>query len=110
MILLVFCRTRNIERTHKDLSSILGLSATTAERLQLERKAKSLKRKYDASSSETGKDKRHAAKVTSLMRMGDDDKSTSHKSERLSTTPTTKNISESKPKMSGNVIDSTKQK
>jgi hypothetical protein len=61
MILLVFCRTGNIERTHKDLSSILGLSATKAKRLQLERKAKSHKRKYDASSSETGKDKRHAA-------------------------------------------------
>ena len=66
------------------------MSVTTADTIHLARKAKARKQQYNLSNSEKGKDKRHDATMTRLIRMGKEDNKTKHKSERLSTTESTK--------------------
>ena len=90
MILLVFCRTGSIEDTHKELSALLDLSTTSAERVQLSRKRKKREQNGKQASSDIGKERRHAAKITSLIRMGKEDSKKVHRSEKLPTTKSTK--------------------
>jgi hypothetical protein len=44
MIMLVFCRTGNIEETHEELSELLGLNITNIEVMKLMQKSKKRKR------------------------------------------------------------------
>ena len=90
MILLVFCRTGNIEDTHNELGSILGLSTTTAETLRLAKNKRKREKSKERDQSEARKDARHEAKVTALLRMGKEDSKTMHRSEKLSTTKPSK--------------------
>lgn len=86
MILLVFCRTGNIEETHQELSDILGLDITSAETRRLASTSKKRKQNREMAESETGKRRRHESKITTAIRMGKEDSKTKHKSEKLSTT------------------------
>jgi len=45
MILLVFCRTGNIDETHKELAVLLNLNVTGAEIVQLAKKKQGTKEK-----------------------------------------------------------------
>ena len=66
------------------------MSVTTADTIHLARKAKARKQQYNLSNSKKGKDKRHDATMTCLIRMGKEDNKTKDKSEKLSTTESTK--------------------
>ena len=90
MILLVFCRTGNIEETHKELGGILNLNTTTAETVRLAKKKRKREANRKRAESELGKKRRHEATITNLIRMGKEDSKTRHKSEKLSTTKSTK--------------------
>ncbi|KAK1733538.1 hypothetical protein QTG54_015826 [Skeletonema marinoi] len=90
MIMLVVCRSRNIEKTHKELSELLGLEVTKIEEMRMTKKAKKRERNKNYSRSEAGKDARHTAKVTNAIRMGNEDNKKKHKSEKLSRTKSTK--------------------
>ena len=90
MILLVFCRTGNIEETHKELGGILGLSTTTAEKKRLAWNKRKRDLGREKAQSESYKQNRHEAKMTTALRMQKEDSKTKHRSEKLSTTKSTK--------------------
>jgi len=90
IIMLVFCRTGKIEDTHNELSQLLNLEITEIEVMRLLKRSKKRKKNRERASSETGKDSRLAAKVTNTIRMGKEDSKKRHKSEKLSTTKSTK--------------------
>ncbi|KAL7541261.1 hypothetical protein ACHAWF_006894 [Thalassiosira exigua] len=102
MVELAFCRAGgdNIERTHDEVSSLLGIPVTEVERLYQKRAKKKRVTDYIRNNSKEGKRRRIMAALTRAHRMGKESaKTTRHINSKVPAAESAKAKTKAKPKV-----------
>ena len=84
MLLLGFCRAGNEERTHEQLSAIIGLDVLGCEKKHLQKAKKQRESTRKRLSGEKAKRRRHEAKALKDRIMNKEDAKKRHKSAKVS--------------------------